>query len=147
LELLGAATDENGERIKTAAPRKSELLIDQEGVQELIDEYPDHLVLSNVTQDGDAIYFGLEICPFKGEPHSGQAVGKSKTAIILRPDGIGFHCFAGSCADNTFVDLLHLLHEETGQWPDTKIWADPDDSALEARWGGVEDLTHPCAGL
>lgn len=142
----GAKTGHSGARISSSTSKR-ELLIDEDGVEDLIDEYSEILQLDSVSVKGDATYFGLEICPFKGEAHRGQDVGAGKTAIILRPNSIGFKCFSDDCADRTFVDLLRLLHEETGQWPDTKIWADPDDSALEARWGGVEDLTHPCAGL
>jgi len=116
------------------------LLIDEEGVLCLIDEFPDQLLLDGVSQKDDATYFALESCPFKGAPHRGQEVGFGKTTIILRPNSIGFNCFSDDCADHTFTDLLRLLHEQTGRWPSMPIWED-DMAALEARWGGVDDLS------
>ena len=90
--------------------------------------------------DGEATYFALASCPFKGEPHRGQNVGRGKTVLILRPDGIGFKCFSADCADCTFVKLLHLLHEQTGHWPSMPIW-ERDLEALDKRWGSIDDLS------
>ena len=99
---------------RRAVTEKTELLIDEDGVHALIDEYPKILDLDRVTYEGDITYFALASCPFKGGPHRGQDVGAGKTAIILRPDGIGFKCFSDDCADHGFVDLLRLLHKQTG---------------------------------
>jgi hypothetical protein len=131
----GILTDDDGNRVKTSAAKgESTLLIDEAGVEELIDEFPDQLELTRKTQAGDITYFALASCPFKGAPHRGQDVGAGKTTIMLRPDTIGFKCFSDDCSNHKFVDLLHLLHEQTGRWPETPIWEEDDLEVLEARW-------------
>jgi hypothetical protein len=131
----GILTDDDGNRVKTSAAKgESTLLIDEAGVEELIDEFPDQLELTRTTQAGDITYFALASCPFKGAPHRGQDVGAGKTTIMLRPDTVGFKCFSDDCSNHKFVDLLHLLHEQTGRWPETPIWEEDDLEVLEARW-------------
>jgi hypothetical protein len=123
------------------ATEETSLLIDEEGVLDLIEEYPDQLELARdpMCKD-DATYFSLASCPFKGEPHTGQAVGMGKTTIILRSNSIGFKCFSDACSGHTFSGLIKLLHSKTGRWPSMRIW-DDDMAKLEARWGGVEDVS------
>jgi hypothetical protein len=139
LAMMSQKTDEDGKRL--AKPRQdstSELLIDEEGVENLIDEFPDQLALAGIGYKGDATWFALSWCPFKGGEHHDQNVGMGHTCIILWPDNIGFKCF---CGDHSFTDLLKLLHSETGRWPKTPIWHD-DLEKLEARWGcPIEDLS------
>jgi hypothetical protein len=139
----GILTDDDGNRVKVSRTKgESNLLIDEAGVEELIEEFPDQLELDRVTQVGDATYFALASCPFKGAPHKGQDVGAGKTTIILRPDTIGFKCFSDDCSSQKFVDLLHLLHRETGRWPQTPIWEEDDLEVLAERWGcQIEDAT------
>ncbi|MCU1247065.1 MAG: hypothetical protein JWQ49_94 [Edaphobacter sp.] len=130
-----------GSSSRSSAPAKGSLVIDEEGVLDLIDEFPDQLELDrDPSYSGDATYFALSACPFKGAPHVGQAVGMGKTTIILRPNSIGFKCFSGACADHTFADLLRLLYKETGRRFSGDIWED-DLEVLDKRWGCVEDLT------
>jgi hypothetical protein len=140
-DLAGVLTDDDGKRLSNRRVKnQSTLLIDEEGIEELIEEFSDQLTLDGTTYDGDITYFGLAECPFKGGAHRGQDVGAGKTTIILRPDSIGFKCFSSDCSDKTFTDLLHLLQRETGRWPETPIWED-DTEQVEQRWGGVDDLS------
>jgi hypothetical protein len=130
-----------GSSSRSSAPAKGSLVIDEEGVLDLIDEFPDQLELDrDPSYSGDATYFALSSCPFKGAPHIGQQVGMGKTTIILRPDSIGFKCFSDDCADHTFADLLRLLYEKTGRRFSGDIWED-DLAELDKRWDGVEDLS------
>jgi hypothetical protein len=117
-----------------------ELVIDEIGVEELIGEFPDQLELGRISHEGDATYFELLSCPFKGEPHRGQSVGKGKTTIILRPCSIGFKCFSDECEGHTFVELLKLLYEQTGRRPSMPIWPSDDLEEAIAAWGGVDDV-------
>jgi hypothetical protein len=124
---------------KKVAARNLKLLIDEEGVQQLIEEFPDQLTLSRITQDGADTWFALEECPFKGEAHRGMNVGKGKTALVLRPDTLGFSCLSADCEAHSIGDLLRHLHELTGRWPSMEIWEDDFDwEALFKRFG-VED--------
>jgi hypothetical protein len=144
-KLAGVRTDDDGRALSSRrAKRENYLLIDEAGVEELIDQYPDQLALGDITYEGNVTYFPLVFCPFKGAEHRDQNVGKGKTAIILRPNSIGFNCFSDDCSHYTFVDLLRLLHRETGRWPDTPIWKQEDLEALAARWGcPIEDASLP----
>jgi len=126
----------------TRTQSSSTLAIDEDGVYDLIEEYPDQLHLDHVSQQDEKIFFALASCPFKGAPHRDQNVGRGHTSIILRPNSIGFSCFGSECADRTFGDLLRLLHEQTGRWPSVEIW--DDDLALEARWcNGIVNVHEP----
>jgi hypothetical protein len=141
-DSAGVLTDDDGKRISNRRIKnEGTLLIDEDGVGDLIDEYPDHLTLDGVRREGDITYLGLAECPFKGAAHRGQEIGAGKTFIILRPDSIGFHCYSSDCEGKTFTDLLYLLHSETGRWPETPIWED-DTEEVERRWGGVEDVSQ-----
>lgn len=122
-------------------PRR-DLLIDEVGVEELIEEYQEILHLGRVSQSGDTTYFELLECPFKGAEHQGQNVGFGKTTICLTPDNIGFKCFSDDCADYTFGDLLRLLREETGRSSKVKIWDEPTFAEQVSKWGGVIDVTR-----
>lgn len=126
----------------SSSSAKGSLVIDEEGVMDLIDEFPDQLELDrDPSYHGDATYFALAKCPFKGDAHIGQGVGMGKTTIILRPDSIGFKCFSGDCTGHSFVDLLRLLYKQTGRRYSGEIWAD-DPEALDQRWGcAIEDVT------
>lgn len=115
------------------------LAIDEDGVHELIDEFADYLELDRVTERDGIVYFALASCPFKSGPHRGQDVGAGKTAILLRPDSIGFKCFSDDCNGRSFVDLLRFLHGKTGRWPSMPIWED-DLKKLAERWGGIETI-------
>ena len=92
--------------------RQSELVIDEDGVLDLIAEYPDQLEHSGqTTEDGDSTWLALDSCPFAGRPHRGQHVGKGKTCLVWSPDNLGFKCFSDDCAGLGIGDLLRHLHE------------------------------------
>jgi hypothetical protein len=142
LAVQDCKTDEDGRPLRRTTQNKGEsnLVIDEDGVRDLIDEYPGILELAGEGYKGEAVYFALEECPFKGAAHHDQEVGMGHTCIILGPDKIGFRCFGSDCSSHTFGDLLKLLHRQTGRWPDTQIWED-DQEALDARWDcGVANL-------
>jgi hypothetical protein len=115
-----------------------EVVIDEDGVRELIEEFPDQLSLSRVTHDGDETWFALAECPFKGEAHKGMNVGKGKTALVLGPDRFGFSCFSDDCRDHSIGDLLRHLHHLTGRWPSMDIWDFDWEAAFKKL--GVEDV-------
>jgi hypothetical protein len=117
-----------------------QLLLDEDGVRRLIAEFPGQLHLARVTHRDGETHFGFSECPFAGRAHVDQGTGTGKSAIMLGPDWIGYSCFAGDCAEHTFSDLLRLLHRKTGRRPSMQIW-ETDDAVLEARWGGVEDVS------
>jgi hypothetical protein len=98
---------------------KPELLIDETGVRQLIQEFPEMLHLGYDVRRDDGVYFFLSECPFKGGAHRDQM---GKTAIILRDDHVGFKCFSADCQDHTFGGLLKLLHKTTGRRPSMPIW-------------------------
>jgi hypothetical protein len=76
LAIKDVKTDEDGKKLPSnSAKRGSNLLIDEQGVQDLIDEYPDHLELDCVSRRGAVTYFALAECPFKGAAHHDQDVG------------------------------------------------------------------------
>jgi hypothetical protein len=143
LAMEGQPTTDDGHKMaKPVRSVDSELLIDEQGVEELIAEFPDQLDLAGTSYEGEVTYFALAECPFKGGQHTGQNVGHGKSAITLRPDSIGFHCFSSDCAGYAFVDLLKFLKQETGRWPTTPIWPEDDPEELESRWGcAIEDLS------
>lgn len=116
------------------------LLIDEDGVVQLIEEFPDQLELGRITHDGEVTYFELLSCPFNQGEHSNQRVGKGKTTLRLAPNSIGFCCFSDDCHDHTFGALLRLLKEETGRSPSMPIWAPADLTTAIRRWGGVIDV-------
>jgi hypothetical protein len=125
---------------KRTEARNLKLLIDEEGVHDLIAEFPDQLTLSRTTYEGDDTWFALQECPFKGGPHRGMNVGKGKTALVLGPDRFGFSCFSADCRDHSIGDLLRHLHDLTGRWPSIEIWEDDFDwKAAFNRWGMVTD--------
>jgi hypothetical protein len=103
-----------------------ELVIDEEGVQNLIDEYPAILELHYEEQRGDDLYFFIT-CPFAGRMHKNDP---THTAIILGPDRIGFKCFSSDCADHTIGELRQLLFDKTGRWPSVPFYRRTDDAEL-----------------
>jgi hypothetical protein len=124
-----------------------ELVIDEEGVCQLITEFPEVLSLSRVTHDGDRTYFALAECPFAGRAHiggGGQQVGRGKSTIMLGPDYIGFSCLSDDCSHFTFGDLLRHLHSQTGLRPSMPIYAERTLDEIEDladRWGcDLEDM-------
>jgi len=129
--LLGYAGVKKDER----DPR--ELLIDGQGVLDLISEFPEQLTLITEPQDRNgATYFYLDHCPFKGAPHRIQGC---KTAIILGRT-FGFSCFSYGCTAKTIGDLLRLLREQTGRSPSMQIWThEDDDFDLETAAGNGVD--------
>jgi hypothetical protein len=100
----------------TKSTSKFTVVIDEDGVDQLFEEFPDQLVLGKKTYTGDQIWFGLEECPFKGAPHQGQNVGRGKSALVLSPDYFGFRCFSSDCSEHGIGDLKRLLHDQTGRW-------------------------------
>ncbi len=112
----------------------SELVIDADGVEELIEEFSDVLTLHKTTQRGDAIHFGLAECPFVERAHRGQHVGTGKTVLILNEaEGyLGFKCFSDECSRHTIGDFLRLLHKRTGRRPSMDIWLTDDTWMDEA---------------
>lgn len=98
---------------------KPELLINENGVHQLIKEFPELLQLGYESRRDDGMYFFLSECPFKGGAHRDQM---GKTAIILRPDHIGFSCFSDDCHEHTFGALIKLLTKTTGRRPSMPIW-------------------------
>ncbi len=123
--------------------RRPDLVIDEDGVMELIDEFDEILHLGRVSDTGDATYFELLECPFAGRAHSGAGVGYGKTTIRLTPDSIGFCCFSDECSEQTFGSLKRLLHEKTGRWPSMEIWKKLTFKEQVERWGGVVDVSAP----
>ena len=117
---------------------KRELLLDADGMLELIEEFPEHLCLRNIREESDRTFFDLSECPFVGRQHSND--NGRKTSIILYPDGVGFHCFSSGCEGKTFRMLIEFLEEETGRTPSMDIWEDEEDSEeadaehLERAW-------------
>ena len=104
------------------------LVIDIDGVQDLMDEFPDQLPYSTDPEERDGmVLFYLDSCPVNGGPHTIQY---KKTAIILRENSIGFSCFAGKCEQPTFRQVLQLVEEESGHEHETPIWAD-EETELE----------------
>jgi hypothetical protein len=93
-----------------------ELVIDEDGLRDLIESYPEVLCISKERTSGTQTMFGLAECPFVERGHRGQNVGVSKTVILIDPtkNKIGFNCLSDGCAEHTFGDLRKLLEERTG---------------------------------
>ena len=91
------------------------LRIGEQEVLAFLEKYDDVLIHAHTERRADATYFALAECPFAGREHEGMDAGAGKTAIILGKDHIGFHCFAGSCAEYGFKELRELLERETGR--------------------------------
>jgi len=91
---------------------------DEQLVWQFMEEYPDHFSCSATRKRDGVIFFDLDECPFEAGPHSNH--GPGKTCLIFG-ESIGFHCFADQCADYKFKDLVELLYEDTGEYPETKF--------------------------
>lgn len=101
--------------------------VDEDGIWELIEEYPDHFDCSGVRQKDGVKYFDLESCPFNDGPHNNHT--SRKTCLILG-DTFGFQCFADQCCDYTGQDLIELLYEETGEYPSMELYK-PQEEVLD----------------
>jgi hypothetical protein len=120
--------------------RKSKLpalAIDEAGVEDFCDEFPDQLSIREIKRKEGVVFFTLDFCPFKGGEHSNQEADKS--AIILSKDNIGFRCFSSACEDNNFPALLALLYEETGRRPTTQFRVGMTDEECQQKWGCTVD--------
>lgn len=136
--VIQFATD-NGFEQNQEYESSPELLIDDDGVHQLIREFPDQLRLRRTEQRADGTYYILDLCPFVGYRHSRDT--GTETAIILSPGRIGFKCFSDTCDKHKFGDLRRLLHEKTGRWPTVNIWSPTlTDKELKASW--VDYLWH-----
>jgi hypothetical protein len=134
----------NAPRPAVHSDRESELAIDEEGLREIIESYPEVLTIWKETVKGDQTWFGLDECPFAGRQHTGQYAGAGKSAVVIDTvkGYVGFSCFSPDCVDNTFYKLRKLLEERTGR-PTPQIYEDEefDFEALLEKWncGGDDD--------
>jgi hypothetical protein len=142
-DALGYGSEES-ENIFTKKARKqsTELVIDEDGVLKLIEEFPEQLHLDKVRHVGENTYFALDPCPFSDGGHRKSRVGYGKTTMILRPDSLGFCCFSDDCREHTIGNLLRLLNEQTGRWPTMEIWRRETFIELSERWGGIDDQAN-----
>jgi hypothetical protein len=115
-----------------------ELVIDEEGLCDLIESYPEVLSVCKEVVVGTETRFGLAECPFAERAHRGQRVGVSKTIIMIDPskNKVGFKCFSDECSEHTFGKLRKLLEERTGR-PTPQIFVDEEFSFFDllAKWG------------
>jgi hypothetical protein len=115
-----------------------ELVIDEEGLRDLIESYPEVLSISKERTSGTQTMFGLAECPFVERAHRDQRVGVSKTVILIDPtkNKIGFKCLSDELPEHTFGDLRKLLEERTGR-PTPQVFLDEefDFFDLLANWG------------
>lgn len=133
----GLNTTDTGQRFKAPTTGRQKLQIDEDDIEALIDDYDAILELEDISYEGDVTFFFLSSCPFNGGPHRGQ---DRKTAIILYPNYIHFHCFSDDCEHYGFMDLVNLLGERTGERPDMVLREQPTEEELSAKWGGIDDL-------
>jgi hypothetical protein len=133
-----AMSDEGNYASSSSTYAQRELLIDEDGLRDLIDSYPEVLSISKERTTSTQTMLGLAECPFVERGHRGQNVGVSKTVILIDPtkNKIGFNCLSDECAEHTFGDLRKLLEERTGR-PTPQIFADEefDFEELLSRWG------------
>jgi hypothetical protein len=106
--------------------------LDADGVQKLIDSYPDILVLAGTEEGDDLTKFFLAECPFAGRRHRGDG---RKTVIAVGEDQFWFRCWSDDCAHHGIKDLRQLL-SDTGRQP-PPFWVPPVDD--EDLWDGVID--------
>ncbi len=99
---------------QSSSSSPSPMHVDEDDLLRIVDWASPHLDIYRRTQEGDTVYFGLSACPVKGAEHRGQRVGKGKSTLILRPDGIGFSCFSSSCTGHTFPQILRALEQRLG---------------------------------
>jgi hypothetical protein len=105
-------------------------------VEDLIDEFPDQLVLDRITDVGELTYYALDICPMKGEAHRDQYVGMGHSCLIVGgPMGLGFKCLSDKQeCQGTIKDLLNKLYAQTGRRYSGNIWT-VDLESLAKAWG------------
>jgi uncharacterized protein YrzB (UPF0473 family) len=127
--------------LKKTTKTEYTLLIDEDGVDQLIDEFPEVLTLRRKTHRGDSVHFGLAECPFVERAHRDQYVGTGKSAIILNEaEGyLRFKCFSDECSGHGIGDLLRLLRERTGRRFSMPIWEDDYDELAAFEKLGVEE--------
>jgi hypothetical protein len=84
-------------------------LLDEEGVQAIIDQYG--LDLIGVRDHDGSLYYDLGTCPYADRTHEGQ--NAHSCSLVFTPgENIGFSCMAEHCHDVTFLELLDKLEEE-----------------------------------
>jgi hypothetical protein len=103
-----------------------------EDVEELIYQFRDEydLEITNDYAKGGNRYYALGVCPFKGEPHSGDP---NKTAIILSPTAVGFRCFSDDCEGKGMRELREHLAQQTGHRSTIQFYA-KDEAVIERRF-------------
>ena len=138
-QLCALAATAPGERFSKERLRRPEhtaCLLDDEDVEELLDHYD--LTVNHREERGDETWWHLDFCPMKGAAHRDQC---HKTSIYLTPEfGLQFRCLASACDEYRIGDLLRYLNESQDPYP-YQIWEEPDITAYDHLWEGLEDLS------
>ena len=138
-QLCALADTAPGERLPTSRIRASdrwECLLDDEGVEDLIDHY--ELPVKHREERGDETWWHLDFCPMKGDRHQKQGF---KTSLYLSPEfGLQFRCLAGTCDEYRIGALLRYLNETHEPFPEP-IWEEPSIATYAHLWDGIETLS------
>lgn len=74
------------------------------------------LPVDNVTENNIGKLYRIASCPIKGEPHVGQN-GTSTNFGLTADGGLMFHCQSTGCVEYHFADVLKMLEEKLGKYP------------------------------